>query len=124
MKTYEKKLQDPRWQRFRLQILNRDNFRCTQCGNSRLELHVHHEHYSGQPWEVPPEQAKTLCADCHKNRHVKIPVLENMLLERSELEDKIRNSENKYAINTWFQAIRIMDREIEKYYPQKVKEVA
>lgn len=63
--TYSQKLRDPRWQKKRLEILSRDGFKCTKCGDGTTELHVHHLKYSGQPWEVENEFLTTLCADCH-----------------------------------------------------------
>ena len=30
---YSEKLKDPRWQKKRLEILERDNFRCQYCGD-------------------------------------------------------------------------------------------
>jgi len=42
MDTYRRKLADPRWQKKRLEILERDGFECNSCGDSSTELHVHH----------------------------------------------------------------------------------
>lgn len=64
-RTYSDKLQDPRWQKMRLRILERDNFKCTLCGDTETTLHVHHEEYRGEPWEADPNKLKTLCKDCH-----------------------------------------------------------
>lgn len=64
--TYSEKLKDPRWQKKRLEVLNRDNFMCTQCCDSRKTLHVHHLKYNGNPWDVEIKYLKTLCEDCHK----------------------------------------------------------
>ncbi|MCK5609460.1 HNH endonuclease [Candidatus Pacearchaeota archaeon] len=69
---YKEKLRDPRWQKRRLEILDRDGWKCTECGNSKLELHVHHLKYSGDPWEVGDEDLKTLCKECHFWVHVEI----------------------------------------------------
>lgn len=66
--TYQEKLRDPRWQRKRLKILERDNFECTDCGNDSIELHVHHKVYSkGDPWDSPDEHLATLCKNCHQD---------------------------------------------------------
>lgn len=66
--TYSEKLKDPRWQKKRLEILNRDNFTCQSCGDTTKTLHVHHIHYyAGMlPWEYAPEILITLCEDCHQ----------------------------------------------------------
>jgi hypothetical protein len=64
--TYSEKLRDPRWQKLRLSVLERDSFKCTLCGDKETELHVHHEEYSGDPWEADFEKLKTLCKHCHR----------------------------------------------------------
>lgn len=65
--TYAKKLKDPRWQKKRLEILNRDSFACMNCHDTEKTLHVHHTKYSiGDPWDVPNEYLVTLCESCHQ----------------------------------------------------------
>lgn len=66
--TYSQKLRDPRWQRKRLEILQRDNWRCTACASEEKTLHVHHRFYiSGRmPWEYLNSALLTLCEDCHE----------------------------------------------------------
>jgi len=72
--TYSEKLRDPRWQKKRLQILKRDKFKCTYCGDDKSELQIHHLKYSGEPWEVKNEFLITLCKDCHSIiEEIKIP---------------------------------------------------
>lgn len=63
--TYAEKLLDPRWQKKRLEVLNRDNWTCCNCGCADTTLHVHHEKYSGNPWEAKMHQLTTLCKNCH-----------------------------------------------------------
>jgi len=67
-KTYSEKLQDPRWQKKRLEILNRDGFKCQMCSNDKKTLHVHHKEYvyGKQPWEYENSNFNTLCKDCHE----------------------------------------------------------
>lgn len=67
-KEYAAKLRDPRWQRKRLEILERDQFCCRWCDSSEKELHVHHNFYiSGlEPWDYEQEALTTVCKDCHK----------------------------------------------------------
>lgn len=69
--SYSDKLKDPRWQRLRLEVFQRDDFRCTRCGNGNRSLHVHHEYYrrSLDPWEYPMDALKTLCERCHEITH-------------------------------------------------------
>lgn len=65
-KSYLEKLRDPRWQKKRLEILERDDFTCQSCGSSHIELHVHHIEYAkGDPWQVGNQFLATLCKDCH-----------------------------------------------------------
>lgn len=74
--TYSQKLRDPRWQKKRLQILERDNWKCCACGNGAQSLQVHHLVYRKlDPWDYPDDCYQTLCEDCH-------PI-------RQELTDKI-----------------------------------
>ncbi|GAC1385849.1 MAG: hypothetical protein NVSMB45_15070 [Ginsengibacter sp.] len=65
MANYSEKLKDPRWQKKRLEILNRDEFKCTLCGDDKTTLQVHHKKYNGEPWEVDSEDLITVCEDCH-----------------------------------------------------------
>jgi hypothetical protein len=66
MKTYSEKLKDPRWQRKRLEIMQRDNFKCSQCHNGDITLNVHHWQYSKEPWDAKNEDLTTVCHLCHK----------------------------------------------------------
>jgi hypothetical protein len=63
--TYSDKLKNPRWQKRRLEILNRDGFKCTCCGDIGSTLHIHHSKYTGEPWDAPESDLRTLCEDCH-----------------------------------------------------------
>ena len=67
MMSYRDMLRDPRWQRKRLTILQRDNFRCRACGDRWRELEVHHFRYPKEKpiWEVDDTDLITYCADCH-----------------------------------------------------------
>lgn len=67
--TYSDKLKHPKWQKKRLEILQRDNFTCTLCGDIETTLNVHHEQYKGEPWDVPNELLKTVCEHCHEIIH-------------------------------------------------------
>lgn len=67
MSNYSEKLRDPRWQKKRLEILNRDKFTCQCCKTTEIELHIHHiEYRPGEPWDIDTELLITLCKDCHK----------------------------------------------------------
>ena len=58
---------DPRWQKKRLQVFERDGFKCVACGDVTSPLHAHHISYNGQPWETPIDEIQTLCEDCHSS---------------------------------------------------------
>lgn len=63
--TYSEKLRDPRWQKKRLQVLERDNFTCTCCQDTSTELQVHHKAYKNEPWQAKLSGLTTLCKHCH-----------------------------------------------------------
>lgn len=67
MAGYGEKLKDPRWQKKRLGILDRDGWECRCCGANDKTLHVHHAYYvSGrEPWDYPNESLAAVCVDCH-----------------------------------------------------------
>lgn len=67
--NYKEKLLDPRWQKKRLQIFNRDKFRCVKCNDDKSTLHIHHLRYYGEPWDVKNEYLQTLCDKCHDKHH-------------------------------------------------------
>lgn len=66
-KTYSEKLLDPRWQKKRLEIFQRDNFICRRCNNHKETLHVHHLVYrrGANPWDYENEVLLTVCDPCH-----------------------------------------------------------
>jgi 5-methylcytosine-specific restriction enzyme A len=68
MTHYQRQLRDPRWQRRRLHIFERDGWACVECGARDKELQVHHTTYVwGQaPWEAPTRSLVTLCVTCHR----------------------------------------------------------
>jgi hypothetical protein len=70
-KTYLEKLKDPQWQRKRLEIMNRDGFKCISCHQKDKTLNVHHLYYAAlrDPWNYPDWCFKTLCEECHKETH-------------------------------------------------------
>jgi hypothetical protein len=66
---YSDLLKDPRWQKKRLKIIERDKWSCQLCQATDRTLHVHHTSYRGQikPWEYPDKLLVTLCEKCHEN---------------------------------------------------------
>lgn len=65
-RIYSDKLKNPKWQKKRLEILERDGFKCKLCGDEETELQVHHKKYSdGNPWDADDKNLITLCKHCH-----------------------------------------------------------
>jgi len=71
--NYGEQLKDPRWQKRRLEIMQRDNFTCRRCGNGLndgVSLNVHHFTYRKcKPWEYFDYELVTLCENCHHEIH-------------------------------------------------------
>lgn len=63
---------DSRWQKKRLEIMERDGWKCRDCGKGDgVTLNVHHAYYESgkKPWEYPNQFLSTHCEKCHKKRH-------------------------------------------------------
>jgi len=71
--TYSEKLKDPRWQKLRLQTMDRDGWKCRICGTTGSTLSVHHLRYAqtGNPWDVESNDLATICQSCHLDLHAK-----------------------------------------------------
>ena len=75
MKTeYRKLLQNPKWQKKRLEILQRDNFSCVVCGNgidTDTQVHVNNLSYRKvcMPLECDINDMIVLCQKCHQRIH-------------------------------------------------------
>lgn len=69
MSNYAEKLKDPRWQKRRLEIMERDKWACQKCGSKEDTLHVHHVNYNkgAAPWEYDDKELVTFCLACHED---------------------------------------------------------
>lgn len=69
---YQEKLKDPRWQKKRLEIFERDKWTCVCCDRKDITLHVHHLFYlpGMNPWEYKDEHLVTYCELCHNSEHL------------------------------------------------------
>lgn len=69
--NYRDLLRDPKWQKKRLKIMERDNFQCQFCKSEINTLVVHHKKYINgrKPWEYDNEWLTTLCIYCHNHIH-------------------------------------------------------
>jgi hypothetical protein len=91
LKNYSEKLKDPRWQKRRLEILSRSDFKCDSCESGEKTLHVHHGIYikGREPWEYEDELLHVLCEECHWIRHSCEDSIKTSLaaMNTSELDD-------------------------------------
>ncbi len=89
---YLEKLNQPLWQKKRLEIFQRDNWKCTQCFAVEKELHVHHLDYIHdiKPWEYPNDMLITLCSDCHAKENER-PKHESYLLQSLKMKGFLVN---------------------------------
>jgi hypothetical protein len=69
--NYSELLKSPKWQKKRLEIMNRDGWKCKDCGDENKQLQVHHIKYEhGKlPWEYEDNNFETLCNECHQIKH-------------------------------------------------------
>lgn len=69
--SYSDLLRNPRWQRKRLEVMQRADFKCERCGDGTVTLNVHHTYYERgrKPWEYPNESLECLCEPCHEKEH-------------------------------------------------------
>lgn len=80
---YIEKLRDPRWQKKRLEILERDEWACQKCFNTEKQLHVHHKIYfqDTEPWDIDCKYLVTLCESCHEEETSEYPEARRKLIE-------------------------------------------
>lgn len=78
---YYEKLKDPRWQKRRLEIMQKRGWKCESCTcgeKDGRQFHVHHLYYvSGRsPWSYPDWAFAVLCDPCHWATHEAIKILD------------------------------------------------
>lgn len=68
---YKEQIKSPKWQKRRLEIMEKDNFTCQLCGDTETMLNVHHlsYHRDRNIWEYEDWELMTLCENCHKDEH-------------------------------------------------------
>ena len=79
--SYRELLFNPKWTEKRHRILERDNFRCRNCGSTD-NLVVHHKQYhfnvklnkKCDPWDYDDKYLVTLCESCHSRGHNKYQI--------------------------------------------------
>lgn len=101
--NYRQKLQDPRWQKKRLEVLDAADWKCEICGDKHSQLHVHHVVYSKntEPWDYAPWVYQVLCDSCHESRHELVDkILDCLALklkgcQKHKLEKFLENLKNQ-----------------------------
>lgn len=91
--TYYEMLRDPRWQRKRLEVMQRADFACEECGDKETTLNVHHQYYrkGAKPWEYEDDCFLCMCEPCHDRRH-------GSLDQAKELLGKLSSEELEYIL--------------------------
>ena len=62
------KLDPVSYEALKIQVLDRDGWRCQDCGAAKM-LEVHHLNPRSKLGQDAMENLITLCVDCHKRRH-------------------------------------------------------
>jgi len=126
--NYAQKLQDPRWQRKRLEVLQKANWKCDVCGDDREELNVHHAYYNHlrEPWEY--DDLQCLCKTCHTIKHLpkekmmfhaKQIVTEHVVItHRKEFCHNLRNTLKAFVECDDFQAVIVMQKFLLKIFAE------
>jgi len=80
--TYGEKLKDPRWQKKRLEVMQRDNFKCQICDDITSTLQIHHKSYdfNVEPWDYDLDNLTTLCIPCHELEELAKSKLKDLVL--------------------------------------------
>jgi len=87
---YKEQISHPKWQKKRLEILERDEFKCRYCNNSNSSLHVHHlvYHKNKKIWEYENNLLITYCKDCHNRWHnIKENINSYLAVDLDKLEE-------------------------------------
>ena len=69
MSKYWELLRDPRWQKKRLEVMEKAGFACQHCDSKTKTLNVHHGYYAKgkMPWEYEIDSLECLCEECHES---------------------------------------------------------
>jgi hypothetical protein len=106
--TYAEKLKDPRWQKKRLEIMERDNWTCQICGTKEKTMHTHHLIYikGREPWDYTDVALQCLCEDCNeKEGRVPVVTVEDLSSINTMVGCINGNGEDK--IHLWGMAVKI-----------------
>ncbi len=80
---YSDQLKDPRWQRKKNGILDRDKYTCQLCQATDKTLHVHHKFYLPKlmAWEYADDCLLTLCFECHHKEGIAMQLFNEAVRE-------------------------------------------
>ena len=67
--THKEHLKSPEWNKIRFEALERDKFRCQDCGNRAKDVHHRNYDFVGSINEI--HTCISLCRECHFTRHKK-----------------------------------------------------
>jgi hypothetical protein len=122
-KSYYELLQDPRWQRKRLEVMQAADFKCERCEAGDKTLNVHHKIYrkGANPWEYQISELMCLCRNCHNEHHGWSEKLKELIanLDASNLEELVGYAEGLRAREVVFDN---MDQD-EKIYDAKCSQL-
>lgn len=81
--TWFEQLKHPKWQKRRLEVLERFGWRCGECDADERTLHVHHKRYvkGRMAWEYEDHELEALCDECHKSEHEIRSDIDEILLD-------------------------------------------
>lgn len=108
MKNYSDQIKSPKWQMKRNEILNLRGYKCEVCGNTELQLHVHHRFYikGREIHEYDNDVLQVLCENCHSEIHSKNQK-DNDIIILNNLLNTIDEENKQYLINIIEELINI-----------------
>ena len=79
--SYHDLLRHPKWQRKRLEIMQRAEFKCERCGARDPMLAIHHSYYEKgcPPWGYPDSSLHCLCERCHEYAQLMMTALHRQI---------------------------------------------
>ena len=85
--TYSDKLNDPRWQKKRLELLEAANWTCENCQQKTKTLHVHHKLYlrNTMPWDYPDWAYAVFCEECHSYEQTRMEKAHSLIALHGDL---------------------------------------
>lgn len=116
--SYADLLRDPRWQKKRLEVLNRAEFTCEQCEDSDSTLHVHHRYYvrGRKPWEYSDDALQCLCETCHKRVTEELAELQRLAGEAWSSDRQMAigylRVRHHISIDNWDASLRLTSAEL------------